>query len=377
MLDCGVMSQETTVLKKTPLYDRHLSLKGKLVNFGGWSLPVYYSSIIEEHLWVRKSCGIFDVSHLGEIRVQGPDAFKFLQHRLTNDLGKLQNGKILYNLLCDERGMTLDDILVYQSQKDDFYLIVNASTIDRDFEALLKYAPDSVKMTNHSDEMACVAIQGPRSEMLLEEIFGFRLKDLRYYWFKEEHFKKESVWVSRSGYTGEDGFEIFSPNALCVSIWDALMNAGQAKGILACGLGARNTLRLEAGNILYGNDLDEEHTPLEAGLHWAVSFSKGGFVGRDSLLKQKESGLSQKLVGFKMMDKPVAREHYPIFREGTAVGSVTSGSFGPSVGANIGMGYVQKGSEAPGTEIAVEIHGRPVKAQVTKLPFLETRHKKG
>ncbi len=368
--------QETDSLKKTPLYERHLALQAKIVNFGGWAMPVYYTGILGEHQWVRKSCGVFDVSHLGEIRVKGPGAFQFLQTRLTNDLNKLKDGKIIYSLLCDEKGMTLDDILVYQASREDYYVIVNAGGTERDYAALAKYLPESATLTNQSDQTACLAVQGPKSEAVLEKLFGFDLKALGYYFFKEERFQNQPVWVSRSGYTGEDGFEIFSSPVLSRSFWDRLVEEGKKEGVLPIGLGARNTLRLEAGNVLYGNDLDETTTPLEAGLQWAVSFDKGGFVGRDMLFKQKREGVQRRLVGFKVLDKPIAREHYPISKEGRRIGIVTSGSFGPSVGCNIGLGYVEKGAETPGTLIEIEIHGCCVRAEVVKLPFVESKHRK-
>lgn len=368
--------QEAETLKKTPLYDRHVALGGKVMNFSGWALPVYYSGIIEEHKWVRESCGIFDVSHLGEIHVSGQGAKQFLQYRLTNNLNKLEDGKILYSLLCDERGLTLDDILIYQAAPDDYYLIVNASSIERDMEALEKYVPESVQLSNDSDRMACIAIQGPKSEAILEKIFGFRLKELRYYWFKEELFDGAPVWISRSGYTGEDGFEIFSSNEKAGKIWDLLIVA-KADGVLPAGLGARNTLRLEAGNALFGNDIDLTTTPLEANLRWAVAFDKeGGFIGRDMLLKQREEGTRRKLVGFKVLDRAPAREHYPIFKDNRKIGSVTSGSFGPTVGCNIGLGYVDRGFEAIGTLIEIQVHGRNVPAEIVKLPFIALNHKK-
>lgn len=366
---------ETEALKKTPLYERHLSLRGKIIDFGGWALPVYYSGIIAEHRWVRRSSGFFDVSHLGEIRVKGPGAFGFLQNRLTNDMAQLQNGRMLYSLLCDERGFTLDDILVYQERPDDFYLIVNAANSGTDWDELAKYAPDSVALTNDSDRMACVAVQGPKSEENLERLFGFELKSLAYYSFKEQAFLNGAVWISRSGYTGEDGFEIFSDHSLCLPIWDKLTDAGQKEGILPAGLGARNTLRLEAGNALYGNELDRGTTPLEAGLQWAVALGKGRFVGRDALIRQKEAGVTRRLVGFKVLDKAVAREHYSIFKENKRIGAVTSGSYGPTVDCNIGLGYVEKGHDRPGDLIEIEIHDRRVKAEVVKLPFVGKKHK--
>ncbi len=381
--------QETDSLKKTPLYPRHLSLQGKIVDFSGWALPVYYTSIIAEHQWTRNSASVFDVSHLGEIHVSGPGAFQFLQHRLTNDMNKLRDGKIIYSLLCDEKGFTLDDILICQAARDDYYIIVNAGNIEQDFEAFRKYAPDSVTVKNHSDETACIAVQGPKSEAIIQKIFGFDLAALRYYYFQEEKFMGESVWVSRSGYTGEDGFELFSKNALSMALWDRLMDADRKEGILPAGLGARNTLRLEAGNVLYGHELNTTTTPLEAGLHFAVSFDKGDFVGRGGMRVQKTEGTRRRLVGFKMLDKPVARENYSIYsaterggpaekfggKEGRKIGTVTSGSWGPSVGYNIGMGYVETGFETPGTILEIEIHNRPVRAEVVKLPFVRKKHR--
>ncbi len=369
--------QEPAALKKTPLYDRHVALGGKIVNFGGWALPVYYESLLTEHRWTREHCGLFDVSHLGEILVEGPGAFQFLQYRLTNDLRKLEEGKIIYSLLLDERGRTLDDILIYGSRPGSYYLIVNASNIARDMEALKKYAPEDARLVDLSDQMACIAVQGPKAETVLEKLFGFTLQALPYYHWKEERFQGETVWVSRSGYTGEDGFEIFSKNELAPAIWDRLNTDGRAEGVKPAGLGARNTLRLEAGNVLYGNELDETTTPLEAGLKFAVSFEKGGFVGRDLLMVQNERGPARLLVGFKVLDKAIAREHYPIYGGGHKIGSVTSGSFGPTANANIGMGYVERKFAVPGTTIEIEIHGRRIPAEVVKRPFVTKNHKKG
>ena len=371
-----VTPQATDSLKKTPLYDRHVVLNAKMVDFAGWLMPIYYTGIIAEHLWTRKSCCVFDVSHLGEIHVKGAGALKFLQQRLTNDLSKLKNGQILYNLLCNEKGFVLDDLLVYQNAPDDYYVIVNAANIESDWKALAHYAPGTVSLRNQSDQMACVAVQGVRSEAVIRSLFGFELRDLEYYHFKEEVVNGFPVWISRSGYTGEDGFEIFANNSLILQIWDKLMADGKREGVLPAGLGARNTLRLEAGNALYGNDVDGATTPLEAGLGWAVSFTKGDFIGRAQLLKQKENGIQKRLVGFRMLDKPIAREHYPIFNSGKKVGHVTSGSFGPTAGYGIGLGYVEVGFEKVGAPIEVEIHGKLVKAEIVKRPFVALKHKK-
>lgn len=368
--------QDTETLKKTPLYSRHVALNGKMVDFSGWSLPIYYTGIISEHLWTRRSCGLFDVSHLGEIRVQGKAGFEFLQAILTNDLNKMQDGSMLYSLLCDEKGLTIDDILIYRESSEDYYLIVNASNIARDFEALSKYAPAEVHLTNRSDDTACLAVQGPRSEEVLEKLFDFELKTLKYYRFKDEKFSGRPVWVSRSGYSGEDGFEIFCANDSAGELWDRLVGDGKDLGVQPAGLGARNTLRLEAGNALYGHEIDPTITPLEAGLGWAVSFDKGRFVGRDVLMKQKEKGVSRKLVGFKMLDKSIARDQYPIFKEGRRVGSVTSGSFGPSAQMGIGLGYVQKDAAVTGNRIEIQVHDRRAPAEIVKTPFIEIKHKK-
>ncbi len=370
---------EADTLKKTPLYDRHLALRGRIVNFGGWALPVQYpEGILREHKHVRDACGIFDVSHLGEIRVKGPGAFRFLQFRLTNDLARLGDGRMQYHLLCDESGRTLDDVLVYREGADDFYLIVNAASIDRDMEAILQYAPESVRVENQSDETACVAVQGPLAESALEKLFGWDVKTLRYYSFRAHDLGGRPVWVSRSGYTGEDGFEIFTPNALIGGVWDRLANDGQALGVKPAGLGARDTLRLEAGNALYGHDLDPTTTPIEAGLTFAVAFGKdGGFVGRDRLLGQKEEGPSRRLVAFRMDGREIPREGYGIFHEGRKVGAVTSGSFGPTAGAGIGLGYVQRGHDALGNKIEIEVRGERSAAEIVKRPFVELKHKKG
>ncbi len=369
--------QETDSLKKTPLYDRHIALGAKIVDFSGWALPVYYESILAEHLYVRRACGFFDVSHLGEIRVKGAGAFGFLQGRLTNDMNKLRDRRMLYSILCDEKGLTLDDILVYREGPDDYSLIVNAANIEVDMDALLRYAPDTLIVRNDSDKIACVAVQGPASEAIMESVFSFTVRDLDYYAFKELRFQDEPVWVSRSGYTGEDGFEIFSANALAPSIWDSLVERGVPEGAKPAGLGARNTLRLEAGNALYGHEMDRSTTPIEAGLQWAVSFTKGAFVGRDALMKQKETGVDRRLIGFRMLDKPVPRDGYALLKEGRKIGRVTSGSFGPSVDAGIGLGFVTRGVDTtPSTRIEVEIHGQPVPAEIVKLPFIPTQHKR-
>lgn len=364
-------------MKKTPLYDRHVSLGGKIVDFSGWGLPVYYTSILAEHQWTRSSCSFFDVSHLGEIEVSGPKAFSFLQKRLTCDIAKGQKGSgIVYGILCDEKGNALDDVLVYVGEKDDYHIIVNAANIERDFSEFKKYATAGVSIANHSDDMACIAVQGPKSEDILEKLFGLQLKGMRYYSFRADMIDGNRVWLSRSGYTGEDGFEIFTPNQNIGPIWDKLTKEGRALGALPAGLGARNTLRLEAGNPLYGHELDERTTPVEAGLRFALSFTKGDFIGRTRLLEQKEKGTQKHLVGFKMMDRSIPRDGYAVMSGGEKIGHVTSGSFAPTVGGGIGMAFVASGFESVGSKLGIEIHGRVAEAEVVKRPFVALNHRK-
>ncbi len=368
--------EEAPDLKKTPLYDRHLALQGKMVEFGGWNLPVYYTSILSEHQWTRSSCSFFDVSHLGEIRVTGKGAFDYLQHRFPNDIRRALPGKIVYGVLCDPRGHALDDVLIYGGATGEYFLIVNAANIEKDMKLFRADASPSVEIVDLSDRMACIAVQGPKSESVLETLFGFRLNGMPYYSHKQERALGENVWISRTGYTGEDGFEIFSASDHIAAVWDHLVSKGKAEGALPAGLGARNTLRLEAGNVLYGHELDEETTPLEAGLSFSVDFKKTDFIGRESLLAQKKNGVKKNLIGFEMRDRSVPREKYPVRSEGKKIGYVTSGSFAPTVGRPIGMAFVESGKAALGARIQIEIHGRMAEAEVVRRPFIKLRHKK-
>ncbi|MEI8345231.1 MAG: glycine cleavage system aminomethyltransferase GcvT, partial [Candidatus Omnitrophota bacterium] len=277
---------------------------------------------------------------------------------------------------CNEEGYVLDDILVYQSAPNDYYLVVNACNIATDLEALKAYAPDSVTIHDQSDVTAAIAVQGPKSEEILNKLFGFDFEGLGHYAYQELHFAGKPLWVSRSGYTGEKGFEIFCSSELALQMWSRLCDDGKALGALPAGLGARNTLRLEAGNPLYGHELDRTTTPIEAGFEFAVCFDKGGFVGGDAILTKKMRGIARKLVGIRMNDKAVARDGYPVFLPGSnRIGHVTSGSYGPSVDANIGMAYVLKSAATLGTSIEIEIHGRRAQAQVVATPFIALKHR--
>lgn len=364
-------------LKKTALYERHLSLGGRMVNFGGFLLPIQYTSILEEHKAVRTKAGLFDVSHLGEISVTGDQAFDFLQRLVTNDLSKLKDGRMLYTPALNEKGGIVDEFLIYQTDKKHYYLVVNASNIERDMNHLKKYtAKTSVEIINHSDTVNCLAIQGPLAESLLEKILKFRLKPLSYYAFQEESFLNEKVWISRSGYTGEDGFEIFASNEGVIPLWDKLLSEGRSQGLVPVGLGARNTLRLEAGNILYGHDLDETLSPLEVGLHWTVAFEKGDFLGKQALGDQQKRGILHKLVGFRMLGKEIPRDGYFIWKDHQKIGRVTSGSLSPTLGVGIGLARILLEWGKIGTRWEVEVHQRRIGAEVVKLPFVPRRHKR-
>lgn len=368
--------QTPPLLKKTPLYDHHVALKAKMIDFNGWSMPVFYSGIIAEHQWVRNACGLFDVSHLGQMIVKGDKARQFLQTRITNDMNKLSDGRILYTLLCDEAGFILDDLLIYQIRSNEYCVVVNAANQETDCKAFEKYAPAEVELANESDHRGCLAVQGPKAETVLNEILKVDLRSMAYYQFCQLSLNGELAIVSRSGYTGEDGFEVFAANKAIVNLWEDLMRFYSENTLRPIGLGARNTLRLEAGNALYGSDIDDKTTPLEAGLGWAISWEKGAFVGRDVLLRQKKSGTLRKLVGFKMLGRQIAREHYPVFKEGKKIGLVTSGSFGPSLGCNIGMAYVDTEHSSVGNRAHVSVHGTLAEAEIVKRPFIVLRHKK-
>ncbi|MDI6600716.1 MAG: glycine cleavage system aminomethyltransferase GcvT [Thermoanaerobacteraceae bacterium] len=357
-------------LKKTPLFELHNKLGAKIVEFGGWAMPVQYSSILEEHRAVRERVGIFDVSHMGEISVKGRDAFDFLQYVLTNNMGKLEPGKIVYSLMLYESGGTVDDLLVYQIGENDYLLVVNASNTEKDFNWIKEHAQGfEVEMDNISSMYGEVAVQGPKAEATLQKLTDFDLKSIPYYGFKEDiGISGIKVLISRTGYTGEDGFEVYMAPDKAGELWEAIMEAGKEYDILPCGLGARDTLRFEARMPLYGHELDENTTPLEAGLSFAVSFDKD-FIGKDALLKEKEEGLKKKLVGFEMVDKGIPRKDYEVYRDGEKVGYVTTGTHSPTLEKNIGLAYVKPGLAKAGEELSIMIRGKANRAVVVKTPF--------
>ncbi len=363
-------------MKKTRLNRIFKRINAKMIDFFGWELPVEFSGIISEHLAVREGVGIFDVSHMGEIRIKGNDALKFLRFITSNDPGKLFPGKIQYSALTTPKGTPVDDLLVYRIAEEEFFLVVNASNTEKDYNWILNHSKGfDVEVKNESDEWTQLAIQGPFSYQVISPLCDFDLSELKYYWFKEGNFSGEKTIVSRTGYTGEDGFEVYfrGDEETAEKIYSRIIESGKEFGILPCGLGARNTLRLEAKMCLYGNDIDEETTLLEADLGWIVNFEKGDFIGKDVLLKQKANGIERKLVGFEVHDRAPAREHSPIFMDGNKVSFVRSGSYAPYLKKNIGLAYLPIDRTEIGTEFEIKVRDRFVKATVVETPFYKRK----
>ena len=373
------------MLKRTPLFTAHQKLGGKLVEFGGWEMPVQYTSITDAHLAVRKAAGIFDISHMGEVTVSGSGAAEFLNSVLTNDIRKLAPGEGQYTLMCNERGGVIDDLYAYRLSGGIFFLVINASRIEPDVAWLQAQAAippcgtGELNLTDASHNYAAVAVQGPRVKEFMDTVIpgpsisAMRVKavtGLKKNQIGEFPFEKGGVLVSRTGYTGEDGFEIVGSDEAIRHIWDALLAAGQPFGIKPCGLGARDTLRTEVCYPLYGHELDEQTTPIEAGLGFFVALDKGEFNGRSVLAGQKAGGTKKKLVAFKMVGKSAPpRPHYPIWVNGMNVGIVTSGTQSPSLGIGIGMGYVPSELAKPDTKIEIEIRGKRFAAVVVPKPI--------
>ena len=357
--------------RKTPLYETHVGLGARVVDFAGWWLPVQYAGILEEHRAVREQAGLFDVSHMGEIRVTGPDAFGFLQKVLTNTLIGMKDGGVRYSPICYPTGGTVDDVLAYRFSENEYLLVVNASNKDKDLAWIIENRSGlSVEISDESDQTAEVALQGPAAAAILEGLAGSNVTALGYYEFAPQvMFADMPVLVSRTGYTGEDGFEIYCRPMDAEKIWDVLLNAGKTKGLQPTGLGCRDTLRFEAAMPLYGHELTAEISPLEAGLSRFVSFDKGDFNGRDVLLAQKEQGLKRKMVGFEMTDRGIARAGYLVLKNGETVGHVTSGTMAPTLGKNLGMALVRSDIGPVGTEIYIEIREKPVRATTISRPF--------
>jgi aminomethyltransferase len=355
-------------LKRTPLYDIHVALGGKIVPFAGYEMPVQYANgITAEHKAVRESCGIFDVSHMGEFWITGDRAVDFVNHVTTNDVASLAVGQVHYSTILNDRGTIEDDCLVYRFA-DRIMMVVNASNASKDFEHIHKHAArfGSVHLMDASDDVALLAVQGPKAAEILQALTPVELSEIRYYHFTEGAVANHDAVISRTGYTGEDGFELYVTNDSAVPLWNALVKFGR---VTPAGLGARDTLRLEMGMALYGNDIDDTTTPLEANLGWLVKLDKGDFVGRDALVAQKERGLARKLVGFTMAERSFPRHGYPVFYDGQPSGVVCSGTMSPTLGIPIGTCYLPLAGTKPGTSFEIEIRGKRLPATVTRPPF--------
>lgn len=357
-------------LKQTPLHAAHVAAGARMVPFGGWDMPVQYTGIIEEHRAVRTRAGLFDVSHMGELDLAGPGALPLAQRLVTNDVGRLAEGQALYTPMCTPEGGIIDDLLVYHLGPDHLMLVLNAANTAEDIAWVQRHASGDVRITDRSEQVALLAIQGPRAQEILQALTRAPLGDIRYYWFRDgvEVAGRRAI-VSRTGYTGEDGFEVYIDAGEAVRVWEALLEAGAPLGLLPAGLGARDTLRLEAGLLLHGNDMDKSVTPLEVGYGWTVKLGKGEFIGAEALGRQKREGVTRRLVGFTLADRAIARHGFPIHHEGETVGRVTSGSFAPTLEQSIGLALVSAACAQPGQRLAIEIRGREVGGTVTKLPF--------
>jgi aminomethyltransferase len=359
-----------TPLKTTPLNARHRASGARMVPFGGWDMPVEYSGITAEHMAVRERVGLFDVSHMGEIEIAGKDAVAAVQWISCNDASKLEVGQAQLSGLLTSSGTFVDDLLVYRLASQHFLLIVNASHIARDHAYIVEHLSRfSAAVVDASARYALLAVQGPRALEVLQPLTGVELAAVRYYWFAHGEVANVRATISRTGYTGEDGFEILVPPQMADRLWLAILEGGKGVDLIPCGLGARDTLRLEAGMRLHGNDIDETTTVLEAGLGWTIGWNKEDFLGAEALRKQKESGVTRKLVGFEMVERGIARQGYGVYVKDAKVGQVTSGTQTPYLKKAIGMTYLPIAHTVPGTEFHVDVRGRRTRATVVPLPF--------
>jgi len=360
----------TDLLKRTPLHSVYADYGARTIDFGGWDLPVQFEGIQKEHAAVREQAGLFDVSHMGEVSVSGPNALAFLQQVTTNDVAKLENGQCQYSLMCYPNGGVVDDLLVYRFDADRYMLVINASNIDKDIAWLQQHAGEGVLLEDLSDRTALLALQGPHAERILQRLTAAPLGDLKSFrFFADINVAGVKALVSRTGYTGEDGFELYVNASSAVELWKKLLAAGEPDGLMPIGLGARDTLRFEARLPLYGQELSDSISPLEAGLGFFVKLDKGDFIGREPLAAQKEQGLPRKLVGIEMIGRGIPRSHYPVFADGKRIGEVTTGTQSPTYKTNVGLALIESSYAPLGTEVDVEIRGQLVRAKVVSTPF--------
>lgn len=365
-------------LKRTALNNAHKVLGGKLIDFAGWELPVQYEGIIEEHEAVRNAAGIFDVSHMGEVEVTGEEAFQFIQNLVTNDLNKIGDNNVLYSLMCYENGGVVDDLLIYRFGQNDFLLVVNASNVDKDYEWMVKNSKSfKVNLKNISSEVSEVAIQGPKAQEILQKLTDTNLDEIKFFCCKKDVVVNSvKCLVSRTGYTGEDGFEVYTKNDQIEKVWDKLINTGSEFGLKPAGLGARDTLRFEACLPLYGNEISQDITPIEAGLSFFVTLGKDNFIGKDVLVKQKAEGPKRKLMGFVMEDRGIPRHGYTVMKGGEEIGFVTTGYHSPTLKENIGLALIKTEYAVLGEEIQVVIRNKPLNAKIRSKKFYTKNYKK-
>jgi aminomethyltransferase len=362
------MHSDQSNSKKTPLYDKHVALGAKIVDFAGFKMPVMYNSINAEHLLVRKQAGIFDLSHMGEFIVTGSDSLSFLQKVTVNDVSSLQPWQVQYSCMCYPDGGIVDDLLVYRLP-DHYMLVVNAACLDKDFEWLRSNLSGNVKLVNRSDDFGLIAIQGPFAQPLLAKLTEHDLESLPFYWAAKARIAGREVLFSRTGYTGEDGFELYLEPEICAEMWDMIVEAGREFELGPIGLGARDSLRLEMKYMLYGNDIDKTTNPIAAGLGWIVKLEKGEFTGHEAVRKAKEGKPTSRLIAFEMSERAIPRKDYPIVAGGIEAGIVTSGGFSPCLEKGIGLGYVKSDFCKIGSQISISIRGKDAPAAVVKPPF--------
>lgn len=360
-------------LQKTCLHDRHVKLGALMSPFGGFDMPIQYTTITDEHNAVRNAVGVFDVSHMGEVRVKGPEAYKYVSHIFVNDVTGAPDGQIFYGMMCYENGGTVDDLLVYKVNDNEYFLVINAANIDKDVDWIMKNAEGfNVEITNESPYYGEVAVQGPKAEETLKKILGLPLEEIAFYNFKVFHIDGEDVIISRTGYTGEDGFEVYGSHAYTQRLWDKLMEAG----VTPCGLGCRDTLRFEVGLPLYGDELSADITPLEASLSMFVKLDKPEFIGKEALAKQKAEGVKRRIVGIELEGNAIPRHGYPVEVEGKVVGEITTGYRSISTGKSVAMAMVDKPYDKLGTEVEIRIRKKTFPGKVVKKRFYDKSYKK-